>query len=225
VPPASIRPEAPASLQIGAIEWNLAQPGGAERDTLADSIQGLRRQVRRLTGLVDTVVTASGLAWQAIVLARVELDLAALVRTVVTEATASPAGRDTPVTLDLEQSVMGLWDPVRVEQVVANLVSNAMKYGAGKPVRIVLRSTASEAMLSVQDEGPGIDPANRERIFERFFRAPAGDQAGGLGLGLAVVRELVEVMKGTVRVASEPGHGATFVIRLPRRPRDAQPEA
>jgi two-component system phosphate regulon sensor histidine kinase PhoR len=102
---------------------------------------------------------------------------------------------------------------------VANLLTNALKYGGGKPVEIVLRAPDSEAVLEVHDHGPGIDPAHRERIFERFFRVDAGGQAGGLGLGLAVVRELVEVMHGAVTVESQLAQGTTFTVRLPRHPR------
>jgi signal transduction histidine kinase len=210
-------PLATLELQVGRIEWALAQPGAPlEKTELAESLRSLHRQVRRLTGLVDTLLTASGLAGQGLVLAPVELDLSAVVRAVVAEATAAPAARDTPVTLSLAQPVLGRWDPVRVEQVVANLVSNALKYGVGKPVQIALAAPDGEAILEVQDQGPGIDPVHRERIFERFFRVDAGGQTGGLGLGLAVVRELVEVMKGTVTVESQPGHGAKFTVRLPR---------
>ena len=212
-------PLATLELQVSRIEWHLAQPGAPARDELHNSVQALRRQVRRLTSLVDTLLTASGLAGQGVVLAPVELDLAAVVRSVVADATASTAAPNTPVSLALEQPLVGKWDPVRVEQVVANLVANALKYGGGKPVEIVLRAPDSEAVLEVRDHGPGIDPANRERIFERFFRADAGGQVGGLGLGLAVVRELVEVMHGAVTVESEPAQGTTFTVRLPRRPR------
>ena len=212
-------PLATLELQVSRFEWQLARPGPMERAPLADSIPALRRQVRRLTGLVDTVLAASGLTGRGIVLSRVELDLATVVRTVVADATSSPASRNTPVTLALEQPVMGLWDPVRVEQVVANLVSNALKYGAGKPVEIALTAINGEAVLKVHDQGPGIDPALRDRVFQRFFRADVGEQTAGLGLGLAVVRELVEVMDGAVQLESGPAQGTTFTVRLPCQPR------
>jgi signal transduction histidine kinase len=210
-------PLATLELQVGRIDWHLSRPGAIERTELADSSQALRRQVRRLTGLVDTVLTASGLPGQGIVLAPVELDLAAVVRAVVADATAAPAARSTPVSVLAEESVTGLWDPVRLEQVVSNLVSNALKYGVGRPLRISVSAADGEAILQVHDEGPGIAPRHRERIFERFFRADVGGVAAGLGLGLAVVHEIVDAMKGAVTVESQPGSGTTFTVRLPRR--------
>jgi signal transduction histidine kinase len=210
-------PLATLELQVGRFEWHLSRPGDLQRAELADSTRALRRQVRRLTGLVDTVLTASGLAGQ-VVLARVEqLDMAAVVREVVAAAAAAPAARNTPVTVLAEQPVVGLWDPVRLEQVVANLVSNALTYGVGRPVRVTVSAADGDAILEVSDQGPGIAPGHRERIFERFFRADVGGVAGGLGLGLAVVRELVDAMKGVISVTSRPGSGTTFTIRLPRR--------
>lgn len=209
-------PLATLELQVGRLEWQLGGPGAIEPAQLADGTRALRRQVRRLTGLVDTVLTASGMAGQGVVLARTELDLAALVRGVVADGTIALAARNTPVRVVAEQAVPGLWDAVRVEQVIANLISNALRYGAGRPVSVTVTAADSQAIVAVHDEGPGIDPAHRERIFERFFRADVGGQTGGLGLGLAVVRELVDAMKGTVTVDSEPGQGTTFTLRLPR---------
>ena len=209
-------PLATLALQMGRIEWHLAHPGDSDRSQLGDSVQALRRQVRRLTGLVDTVLTASGLARQGLVLERVDLDLAALVRAVVADASA--AARNTPISLALEEPVMGFWDPARLEQIVANLVSNALKYGQGKPVRIGLTASPDEVVLTVADRGPGIDPALRRRIFERFFRADTGGQTAGLGLGLAVVRELVDIMNGSVADEPGPAGGTIFTVRLPRRP-------
>ena len=208
-------PLATLALQVGRIEWHLAHPEVSDRVQLADGVKALRGQVRRLTGLVDTVLTASGLARQGLVLERVDLDLAVLVRAVVTDAVA--AARDTSVALDLEEPLLGHWDPARLEQVVGNLMTNALKYGSGKPVRVVLTATPSDVILRVEDQGPGIEPAVRPRIFERFFRADAGGQTGGLGLGLAVVSELVDIMNGKITVESAPDQGTRFTVRLPRR--------
>jgi signal transduction histidine kinase len=209
-------PLATLELHVGRLEWLMQQPGGLDPAALPDSVRALRRQVRRLAGLVDTVLTASGLAQQGMVLAPVEMDLAAAVRAVVADVTAHAAVRPPPVTLALEEPLVGRWDPGRVEQVIANLLSNALKYGAGAPVRIEVAAGDGEAVLTVRDGGPGIPAPQQARIFERFFRADVGGQAAGLGLGLAVVRELVEAMKGTITVDSAPGRGAAFTVRLPR---------
>jgi signal transduction histidine kinase len=126
------------------------------------------------------------------------------------------AGRVPRIQLDLQEPLRGRWDAGRLEQVVSNLVGNAIKFGAGTPVDVRLAAEpAGDVVLTVADRGPGIEPADLPHVFDRFFRADVGAQPGGLGLGLAVVRELVEAMGGSVSASSSPGHGATFTVRLP----------
>jgi signal transduction histidine kinase len=182
------------------------------------SVPLMRRQLRRLTGLVDLVLTASGVGRkQAPKSDVVEVDLAAVLRTVVDDV-VTHSNPPPVVKLDLEEPMVGSWDAGRLEQVISNLLSNAIKYGAGTPIEIRLAAEGeTEVVLTVADQGPGIAPANQARVFERFFRAETDTQAGGLGLGLAVVRELVETMAGTVAL-KPTAQGATFTIRLPRSP-------
>ena len=108
-------------------------------------------------------------------------------------------------------------DSDRIQQVLVNLIDNAAKYGAS-PVRVSAAGTNGGVQIAVADAGPGIAPGDRDRIFEKFFRA--GRQltrvAGGTGLGLYISRELIKRMGGELRVDSEPGKGATFVVELPR---------
>jgi signal transduction histidine kinase len=104
---------------------------------------------------------------------------------------------------------------MRLEQVVGNLITNAMKYGAGKRVQVTLESDATHARLHVRDEGIGIAPEDAERIFERFERAVSVRHYGGFGIGLWLVREIVQALGGTVEVKSALGQGATFTVTLP----------
>jgi len=106
-------------------------------------------------------------------------------------------------------------DPVRLRQVVANLLSNALKFTPpGGLVRMELAGDGEVAVIRVTDSGPGIDPDELPRVFDRFFRG-RGTRASGSGIGLSVVRELVAAHGGEVDVASDPGRGATFTVRLP----------
>jgi signal transduction histidine kinase len=108
-----------------------------------------------------------------------------------------------------------------IEEILENLVSNAIKYGAGKPILVSVVADDAEgvARVNVVDSGPGISSESQARIFERFERAvPRDHHAGGFGVGLWVVNRLVEAMKGTVDVTSEPGVGSTFCITLPLAP-------
>jgi signal transduction histidine kinase len=102
-----------------------------------------------------------------------------------------------------------------VDQVLQNLLSNALKYGAGQPIRLAVRAEGGRAHLEVQDRGIGIAPADQARIFERFERAVSGRNYSGLGLGRWIVGRIVEAHGGTVRLASAPGAGSTFTVELP----------
>ncbi len=109
-------------------------------------------------------------------------------------------------------------DPERVHQVLANLVANAIRHSPpGGRVSVSARRTGAGAAFEVADEGPGIAPEERARVFERFYRGPSADEErrDGAGLGLALVKELAEAMGGRVRASNGPGGGARFVVELP----------
>jgi signal transduction histidine kinase len=110
--------------------------------------------------------------------------------------------------------VVGRWDRLRLEQVVTNLLSNAMKYGAGKPIEVVVEGNGERARLAVRDHGLGISETAQRRIFGAFERAVSERHYGGLGLGLYIARQLVVAHGGSIRVESKPGLGATFTVEL-----------
>lgn len=114
------------------------------------------------------------------------------------------------------EEVTGEFDRTRLAQVVTNLVSNALRYGAGAPVDVVVQRTASHAELTVRDRGAGIAPESQAVIFEPFKRVSSARHYGGLGLGLYVVKQIVAAHGGTIRVDSAIGAGATFIVSLPR---------
>jgi signal transduction histidine kinase len=107
-------------------------------------------------------------------------------------------------------------DRVRVEQVLRNLLSNAMKFGAGRPIEVTGESTAENVRISVRDHGVGLSPEDQSRIFARFERAVSTRHYGGLGLGLYISAQIVRAHNGSLRVESQPGDGACFIVELPR---------
>ena len=109
----------------------------------------------------------------------------------------------------------GYWDRGRIEQVMTNLLTNAIKYGKGSPIEVAVASRGNAAVLAVSDQGIGISRTDQARIFERFERAVSSKNFGGLGLGLWIASQLVEAHSGTIRVTSELGKGATFEVALP----------
>ena len=116
---------------------------------------------------------------------------------------------------ELEPPVMGTWDRLATEQILDNLVSNAIRYGDGEPVSVHVASDPAWVVVRVVDHGIGIAAADRERIFQRFERA-SGARSGGFGIGLWLSRKLVEAQAGSLELESEPGEGSTFIVRLPR---------
>src|SRR5207253_29730 len=101
--------------------------------------------------------------------------------------------------------VLGSWDRVRIEQIVTNLLSNATKFGAGKPIEVTVERIGDSAFLRVRDQGIGIRPEDTERIFDRFERAVSTRHYGGLGLGLYITRRVAEAHGGSISVVSELG--------------------
>ena len=117
-----------------------------------------------------------------------------------------------------DAAIIRMCDRLALEQVLDNLVSNAIKYGAGQPVLISLSHAepSGSVIMQVHDQGPGISADSQARIFERFERAVRpGQHGGGFGVGLWVVRQLIDTMGGTVTISSRPGEGTTFMVTLP----------
>src|SRR6266542_4560726 len=175
------------------------------------------RQGQRLEKLVTALLDVSRIQMGRLELDVEEVELGAVVQdavgAIVDEATQSGSPIDVR-----GEPVRGYWDRLRISQVVTNLLSNAVKYGSAKPVEVEFGLEGANAVLLVRDQGIGIDPADQPQIFERFERAVSSRNYGGLGLGLYIVKRIVEAHGGTIRVDSRPGAGASFRVELPQRP-------
>ena len=191
----------------------LAEEAGSP--TLHERVAKATLALKRLGLLIDSLVDVTRLTGAPPRLRREQLDLAALVREVVEGAAPMLRGARCNVELGGDAQVRGRWDRLRLEQIANNLLSNACKYGAGQPIAIRVERAGERARLSVRDHGVGIAREDQARIFERFERARAKPHAWGLGLGLWIAQQAVAAHGGTIYVASEPGHGATFVVELP----------
>jgi signal transduction histidine kinase len=177
-------------------------------------VHSMARQVGRLTTLIHSLLDVTRITSGDLVLSRERLALDDLVVDVVNACKEVLEPSKPQVVVDAEK-VVGSWDRLRVETVVTNLVSNALKFGGGKPVEVSLRRAGDLARLSVTDRGIGIPQKEQGRIFEKFECAVPRRHYGGFGLGLWIVRQLVVAHGGTVRVDSQEGHGSTFTVDLP----------
>jgi signal transduction histidine kinase len=146
------------------------------------------------------------------------VDLARLVGEVCRRFSEEASRNGCLLDVTLPEALEGQWDGLRIDQVVTNLLANALKYGRGHPIEVVVAPHPDRARIVVKDQGIGINPGALTRIFDRFERAVSADSYGGLGLGLYITRQIVEAHGGTIQVESVVGAGATFTVDLPLAP-------
>jgi PAS domain S-box-containing protein len=173
-------------------------------------------EAARLSQITEEVLLASQLDRGELHVERAAVDVGEVVRAAV-HTIRSQLDASTPIEVDVGDHVVASGDADRIQQVLVNLLDNAAKYGSA-PVKVSAESTNGLVRIAVSDAGPGIHPADRDRIFEKFYRAdsPRSRAARGTGLGLYISRELAQRMGGRLALASEPGEGTTFVVELPR---------
>jgi signal transduction histidine kinase len=207
----------PLTAMIGAAKTLLR---GDERMTAEEReafLQMIQRQGDRLLRLTQGVLSGAQFEAGGAVLRRERIELATLAREVAGElGDARSKSHEIEVVADPAEPVA--WgDPTAIRQIMTNLVENALKYSPeGSKVRVGVYDLSSETLLEVADHGRGIAPDEIGTIFERFRQMDASTSSG-FGLGLYIVKSLVEQHRGTIEVESEPGAGTTFRVRLPQR--------
>ena len=204
---------------IGQVDLLLSavRAGKLAPEQIAQKLERIRSIMDQYVKRASTLLDVSRITTGKFVLEPAPCDFAVLAREVA--GSYADAARYAKCAIDVEapDSLQGVWDRLAAEQIVDNLVSNAIKYGAGKPVVVCAEARGDGVRLRVRDHGPGIAAGDRARIFGRFEQAAGPDRRrGGFGVGLWVVGQLVEAMGGTVIVDDAQGGGSVFTVDLPR---------
>jgi signal transduction histidine kinase len=189
--------------------------GGVPAPWLSNQLDMFGKRLTRFLSALNRILDVSSIQSGRIQLVTEDVDLAELVRDVSGGFERELVAAGSTLTLEVEASLPGRWDRMRLEQVVSNLLSNAIRYGDSKPILVAARAQPDGFVeLTVKDQGVGIAEADQARIFQRFERAHL-QYRSGFGVGLWMVQQLCEAMGGSVRVESSPGEGAAFRVVLP----------
>jgi signal transduction histidine kinase len=173
------------------------------------------RQIKSLIRLIEDMLDVSRIRTGKLSIRSRQCDLAALVRGLLENFSQQIEAAESTVTLQADQPVIGSWDDFRIEQVISNLITNALRYGAKSPISVKVYSEAGQAVVEVRDRGIGISEDNQQRIFQQFERVSATHVVHGLGLGLFISEQIVTAHGGTITVESRIGEGALFRVCLP----------
>lgn len=221
-------PLTPLNLKLGMLRRVADQSvtGSLPAEQVSADIGVAARHVQRLTNLVDHLLDVTRIRAGKLQLQLEEVDLAEVVRDSAARLSSMANEVGSPLEVETPERCAGVWDRMRLEQIVTNLLSNALKYGGGRPVRLWLEDRSPrDVVLSVRDTGIGMDPSVLGRIFGRFERGHSGRHYPGLGLGLYITRQIVTALEGTISVESTPGEGSLFTVVLPRQRAELEPDS
>ena len=204
---------------IGHIELllNRIRAGRCPPDQVELRLERVQRAMRHYMKRAGVLLDVSRINSGKLQLELEEIDIIALMRDVAADVADAARRAGSPITVTGPDTLPVTWDRLAIEQIVDNLVANAIKYGGGSPIELSAQAHGGDVHVQVRDHGGGIPAADRARVFERFERAVGpGERRSGFGVGLWLVRQLAKAMGGTVAVGDAPGGGALFTVRLPK---------
>jgi signal transduction histidine kinase len=199
-------------LSLGAVEHDRMK---GDVNQIQRSLRRAQKQADRMGHLLDRMLDVSQMASGKLRLDLAPCDLSEVVKDVVERLSEEASKAACELRLALSNGIVGQWDRFRLDEALSNVISNAIKYGAGHPIDIQLQARDEKAVVVVEDHGIGIAPDDLSRIFGRFERTIASKNYGGLGLGLYITRQIVEQHRGSITAENRPTGGARFVIEVP----------
>ncbi|WP_417776557.1 ATP-binding protein [Stutzerimonas xanthomarina] len=202
-------------VQLRKLQLGRENVAAISPDRLRQMVDKDERQIQSLIRLIDDMLDVSRIRTGKLSIRPTQVDLGKLVASVVENFAPQMEASGCTLLFQRPEPVIGLWDEFRIEQVLANLLTNAMRYGAGKPVQVNVSTTAAGACIEVRDYGIGISQKSLERIFCQFERAEGSESSAGLGLGLFIAEQIIKAHSGLIQVESEEGKGALFRVLLP----------
>ena len=184
-------------------------------DQMEAMVRRDERQIKAMIRLIDDMLDVSRMRSGKLSIRPCNVELMSLLERVVSDLALQAASTGTTLSLVPHDPVLGCWDEFRIEQVIVNLLTNALRYGGGQPVEVSVQLDGDLVQVDVRDQGKGIGATDIERIFEPYERGARNGEPKGLGLGLYISRQLAVSHGGELRVASKPGEGSTFSLHLP----------
>ena len=211
----------PMTPMIGQIELLLrgVKLGKYSLDQVQERLERIHQTMSHYLKRAATLLDVSRITSGKFILTPVPCDLADIVRQVANTFDETARHSGASIAINGPRTLPGAWDRLAVEQIIDNLVSNAIKYGGGNAIAISMADLGDDAgaVIRVRDHGPGISQSDRSRIFGQFERVVGlREMQSGFGVGLWVVGQIVEAMEGTVTVDDAPGGGSVFTVILPR---------
>lgn len=191
------------------------RPEEVDGAMLGDGFSVIARQQRRLAALVDNLVEVAAFTSGKRMLTRTNVDLGREVEDALSFLREEVAAAGSDVVRRLQPDVVGRWDAARLQSLIRNLLSNAVRYGQGKPVEVGVSAAGDHAHLTVADHGGGIAVEDRDRIFDKFEHVVTEHHHAGFGLGLWIARRVIEEHSGHMELTSQPGEGTVFIVDLP----------
>jgi PAS domain S-box-containing protein len=217
-------PLTPLQLQLDMLTRALEKTG-VQNERLTAKLGTASRQAARLSRLVESLLDVSRITAGRVELEIEPMDLSEVMRDVAQRFLPEARRAQSELVVRADTPIIGRWDRLRIEQILSNVITNAIKYGQGKPIEVDASVSDGTVRISVTDHGIGIEKEALGRIFGRFERAVSLRHFGGLGLGLFIARQFAEAHGGSIVAQSQPHAGSTFTVVLPleatARPEDS----